>query len=54
MTDRGYHHIISLTNNPRLAALYHRMGFQPTSDPAYAERQAKSPGVQIYVHHVGK
>jgi N-acetylglutamate synthase-like GNAT family acetyltransferase len=54
MTDRGYHHIISLTNNPRLAALYHRMGFQPTSDPAYAERQAKSPGVQIYVYHVGK
>jgi amino-acid N-acetyltransferase len=50
MGDRGYRRVISLTNNPRLAALYRRMGFAPTSDSAYAERQKRSPGVQMYLY----
>ncbi|MEJ2640910.1 MAG: GNAT family N-acetyltransferase [Desulfosarcinaceae bacterium] len=54
MKERGYRRVISLTNNPRLAALYHRMGFTPTSDPAYAGRQARSPGVQMYLYDVSR
>jgi N-acetylglutamate synthase-like GNAT family acetyltransferase len=54
MGARGYRRIISLTNNPRLAALYARMGFTPTSGTAYAERQARSPGVQMYLYSVSR
>jgi amino-acid N-acetyltransferase len=54
MAEKGCRRIISLTNNPRLAALYRRMGFTTTSDPAYAGRQARSPGVQMYLYEVGR
>jgi N-acetylglutamate synthase-like GNAT family acetyltransferase len=54
MGERGYRRIISLTNNPRLAALYHRMGFAPSADPAYAARQTRSPGVQMYLYEVSR
>jgi N-acetylglutamate synthase-like GNAT family acetyltransferase len=50
MTQRGYRHILSLTSNPRLAALYDRMGFAPVRGNAYAERQAQSPDVQMYLY----
>ncbi|MDJ0784962.1 MAG: GNAT family N-acetyltransferase [Desulfosarcinaceae bacterium] len=52
MEARGYRRLISLTNNPRLAALYDRMGFTPTRDPAFADRQAQSPGVQMYLYRL--
>ena len=52
MALRGYRRIISLTNNPRLAALYNRMGFAPTDDQTYAERQSKSPKVQMYLYQL--
>jgi N-acetylglutamate synthase-like GNAT family acetyltransferase len=54
MAQRRYRRVLSLTNNRRLAALYHRMGFKPTSDPAYAGRQARSPGVQMYLYEVSQ
>lgn len=54
MAARGCRRILSLTNNPRLAALYDRMGFVPTNDPIFAGRQAESPGVQMYVCQVGQ
>jgi N-acetylglutamate synthase-like GNAT family acetyltransferase len=50
MANRGYRRIISLTNNSRLVALYRRMGFKPTRDPAYAGRQARSPDVRMYLY----
>ena len=54
MTERGYRQIISLTSNPRLAALYDRMGFAPSGDPAYAARQEMSPKVQMYLYKVSR
>jgi predicted N-acetyltransferase YhbS len=54
MTQRGYRHILSLTSNPRLAALYDRMGFAPVRGTTYAERQAQSPDVQMYMYSVGQ
>jgi amino-acid N-acetyltransferase len=52
MANQGYRRIISLTNNARLVALYRRMGFKPTRDPAYAGRQARSPDVRMYLYEV--
>ncbi|MDL2275979.1 GNAT family N-acetyltransferase, partial [Desulfosarcina sp. OttesenSCG-928-G10] len=50
MAAQGYTRFISLTNNPRLAALYHQMGFAhcPSPPPAYAKRQEESPGVNMF------
>ena len=49
MATSGYTHFISLTNNPRLAALYRQLGFAQESPPQYRARQEQSPGVKMYV-----
>ena len=48
MQAQGYTRFISLTNNPRLEALYDQLGFVQESRPAYRERQALSPGVKMF------
>jgi N-acetylglutamate synthase-like GNAT family acetyltransferase len=48
MQSQGYTRFISLTNNPRLEALYDQLGFVQESRPAYRERQAQSPGVKMF------
>jgi N-acetylglutamate synthase-like GNAT family acetyltransferase len=48
MRTQGYSRFISLTNNPRLAALYGKLGFVQQSPPEYAARQAQSPGVKMF------
>lgn len=44
----GYKKFISLTNNPQLRALYLALGFEEKSPPEYGDRQAKSPGVDMF------
>lgn len=48
MRDQGYTRFISLTNNPRLEALYAQLGFVQESRPEYRERQAQSPDVKMF------
>lgn len=48
MREQGYTRFISLTNNPRLEALYSRIGFVQESRPEYRERQALSPDVKMF------
>ena len=48
MQAQGYTRFISLTNNPRLEALYDQLGFVQESRPAYWERQAQSPDVKMF------
>jgi amino-acid N-acetyltransferase len=48
MQSQGYNRFISLTNNPRLEALYTRLGFIQDSRPEYSERQAWSPDVKMF------
>jgi hypothetical protein len=48
MRAQGYSRFISLTNNPRLAALYVKLGFVQESRPEYSVRQAQSPGVKMF------
>lgn len=45
---KGYNRIISLTNNPRLHALYSQLGFNQTDLPEYAARRASSPQVAMF------
>jgi N-acetylglutamate synthase-like GNAT family acetyltransferase len=47
---RGYKRIISLTKNPRLQTLYQSIGFVRQTPVKYAERQAQSPGVPMFVN----
>ena len=49
MREDGYTRFISLTNNPRLEALYHQMGFVRCSLPEYRDRQAESPDVNMFL-----
>ena len=46
---RGYKRIISLTKNPRLQTLYLSLGFVRQTPLKYAERQAQSPDVPMFV-----
>jgi amino-acid N-acetyltransferase len=48
MRSKGYTRFISLTNNPRLKALYTRIGFVQESRPEYRARQAMSPDVNMF------
>ena len=49
MMLEGYHHFISLTNNPKLKKLYKQLGFIPKSPLQYQARQVHSVGVQMFV-----
>jgi N-acetylglutamate synthase-like GNAT family acetyltransferase len=48
MTSQGYTRFISLTNNPRLEALYNQLGFVQESRPEYRQRQEQSPDVKMF------
>jgi N-acetylglutamate synthase-like GNAT family acetyltransferase len=52
MVSKGYNRFISLTNNPRLEALYRMLGFQKKSLPEYQDRQKQSPDVQMFFKEV--
>ncbi len=45
----GYQFVISLTSNPRLKKLYRQMGFEPSPPGLFSERQARSPGVPMFI-----
>lgn len=48
MVQEGYSRFISLTNNPRLKALFHQLGFVEGSRKEYTARQAISPDVAMF------
>ena len=48
MKTQGYARFISLTNNPRLEALYSQLGFVQESRPEYRPRQEQSPDVKMF------
>jgi amino-acid N-acetyltransferase len=48
MRTQGYSRFISLTNNPRLEALYSRLGFVQESRLEYRWRQEQSPDVKMF------
>jgi len=48
MKTQGYTRFISLTNNPRLEALYSQLGFVQESRPEYRRRQEQSPDVKMF------
>ncbi|WP_319407197.1 GNAT family N-acetyltransferase [uncultured Desulfosarcina sp.] len=48
MKSQGYTRFISLTNNPRLEALYTQLGFIQESRPEYRQRQEQSPDVKMF------
>lgn len=48
MVSQGYSRVISLTNNPRLQKLYHRLGFAPEDSDRYHERQMQSENVALF------
>lgn len=48
MQSRGYTRFISLTNNPRLEALYAQLGFVQHSPLEYRSRQDRSPDVKMF------
>lgn len=52
MQSQGYTRFISLTNNPRLEALYTQLGFVQESRPEYRARQTRSPGVKMFFRDV--
>lgn len=52
MTQKGYRRFISLTNNPRLEALYYMLGFVQQSLPEYRTRQEQSPGVKMFFKEI--
>lgn len=52
MIGQGYSRFISLTNNPRLEALYMQLGFVQESRPEYGERQLQSPDVKMFYKSV--
>lgn len=45
---KGYNRIISLTNNPRLHALYSQLGFKQADLPEYTARRVSSPQVALF------
>ena len=48
MKTQGYTRFISLTNNPRLEALYRQLGFVQESRSEYRWRQEQSPDVKMF------
>lgn len=48
MKAQGYTRLVSLTNNPRLEALYTQLGFVQQSRREYRQRQAQSPDVKMF------
>lgn len=52
MREKGYTRFISMTNNPRLEALYSQLGFAQRSMPEYRQRQAESPDVRMFFKSV--
>jgi len=48
MKSQGYTRFISLTNNPRLEALYAQLGFVRESPAEYRQRQVLSPDVTMF------
>ena len=48
MNAQGYNRFISLTNTPRLEALYRQLGFVQESRPEYGRRQEQSPDVKMF------
>jgi len=52
MKEQGYTHFISLTNNPRLQALFGQIGFKQESLEQYAKRQSESPDVPMFHYSV--
>lgn len=44
----GFNRIISLTNNPRLHALYAQLNYKQGDLPEYAARQAASPNIAMF------
>ena len=48
MSAQGYHHFISLTKNPRLAALFMQLDFIQESPSRYNARQQISPDVPMF------
>lgn len=52
MKSQGYTRFISLTNNPRLTALYTQLGFVQENRPEYSERQAQSPDVKMFFKEI--
>lgn len=52
MEAQGFTRFISLTNNPRLEALYTKLGFLQEGRPEYRERQAQSPDVKMFFKSV--
>lgn len=54
MAAQGYSRFISLTQNPRLQALFTQLGFKQESPEEYHERQAMSPDVSMFVRSLEK
>jgi N-acetylglutamate synthase-like GNAT family acetyltransferase len=52
MASQGYTRFISLTNNPRLEALYSQLGFVQQSRREYEARQAQSPDVKMFFKQI--
>jgi amino-acid N-acetyltransferase len=52
MRSQGYTRFVSLTNNPRLKALYCQLGFVQESRPEYRRRQVQSPDVKMFYREV--
>jgi hypothetical protein len=48
MAQQGYRDMISLTRNPRLQALYRKLGFAEGPRARYARRLAGSPGATLF------
>lgn len=53
MIESGFSRFISLTNNPRLRALFEQLGFSEESRNEYSERQAISPDVKMFCRSAG-
>ncbi|SDP37520.1 GNAT family N-acetyltransferase [Desulforhopalus singaporensis] len=49
MQEQGYRRFISLTRNPRLQALFAKVGFVPIETDEFVARQKISPGVPMYI-----
>ena len=54
MQAHGYTLLISLTNNPRLEAIYARLGFTQESRREYRQRQDQSPNVNMYFKRIDR
>jgi N-acetylglutamate synthase-like GNAT family acetyltransferase len=53
MHQQGFCRFISLSNNPKLQALYRALGFAQDSSLQYRGRQKQSPGVKMFLKEIG-